>query len=130
QCAVVFRLEPAAGRLAADRLLTVLAAPYELGDRRFVMSASIGLVGYAPGDHDELMRRADSALRFAKLRGKNRVEDYDTAHVGWLRRQTMIEKGLRLALDHHELTLAVQPVVELSNGLPGGAGAVLRWRRA
>src|SRR5262249_15147458 len=79
------------------------------------------------GDVGDLMRHADSALRFAKTRGKNRIERYDTAYAQWLRRRTTIEQELRGALDRGELSLAYQPVVALPDARMAGAEVLLRW---
>ena len=74
-----------------------------------------------------LLRNADLALRFAKQRGKNRVELYDVAYDQRLRRRTMLEHELRGAIDRGELHLAYQPVVALPSVRPVGAEALLRW---
>jgi diguanylate cyclase len=126
--AVLLALPPADARAAADRLGAILATPYALAERRFVMSASIGLVGYTAGDFDNLMRHADMALRFAKLRGRNRTEDYDTAYSQWLRRRTAVEEGLRGAVDRDEMALAYQPIVNVPAGRTVGVEALLCWR--
>jgi diguanylate cyclase (GGDEF)-like protein len=126
--AVLLALPPTDARTAADRLAAVLAAPYALAERRFAMSASIGLVGYTAGDFDILMRHADMALRFAKLRGRNRTEDYETAYSQWLRRRTAVEEGLRGAVDRDEMALAYQPIVTVPAGRTVGVEALLCWR--
>lgn len=126
--AVLLALPPTDARTAADRLGAVLAAPYALAERRFAMSASIGLVGYTAGDFDNLMRHADMALRFAKLRGRNRTEDYEAAYSQWLRRRTAVEEGLRGAVDRDEMALAYQPIVTVPAGRTVGVEALLCWR--
>ncbi len=126
--AVLLALPPTDARTAADRLGAVLAAPYALAERRFAMSASIGMVGYTAGDFDNLMRHADMALRYAKLRGRNRTEDYDTAYSQWLRRRTAVEEGLRGAVDRDEMALAYQPIVTVPAGRTVGVEALLCWR--
>jgi diguanylate cyclase (GGDEF)-like protein len=112
----------------AERLLAVLCRPYEAAAGSVFLSASIGLAGCATADSIEgLMRNADVALRFAKQRGKQRVEQYDLAYDQWLRRQTELEHELRGAIDRGELMLVYQPVVHLPDGRVSGAETLLRW---
>ena len=81
----------------------------------------------APGDTGELMRDADLALRYAKQRGKNRVERYQKRYDELLRRHSMLESELRHAIDREQLRLVFQPVVALPSMRPVGAEALLRW---
>jgi EAL domain-containing protein (putative c-di-GMP-specific phosphodiesterase class I) len=73
------------------------------------------------------MRDADLALRYAKQRGKNRVERYEVQFDELLRRRSTLENELRHAIDRDELRLVFQPVVALPSMRPVGAEALLRW---
>ena len=126
--AVVLWLNPAEAAAAASRLRAVLSRPYEIGGSIVYLSASIGLtVSDGAADVPEVMRSADVALRFAKLRGKDRVEGYAEAFVTWLRRRNTVESSLRGAIEREELSLLYQPVVELPSCAVVGAEALLRW---
>jgi predicted signal transduction protein with EAL and GGDEF domain len=112
----------------AERLLAVLCDPYEVDGASMFLSASIGLATCATADTIEsLMRNADVALRFAKQRGKQRVEEYDLAYDQWLRRRTELEHELRGAVERGELMLVYQPVVHLPDGRVAGVETLLRW---
>lgn len=126
--AVVLWLRHEEATAAAGRLRSVLAAPYEIAGSPVFLSASIGLAP-AEGATDvaELMRNADLALRFAKLRGKNRVEGYAEAYAQWLRRRTTVETELRGAIARGEFSVLYQPVVSLRTGGIVGVEALLRW---
>jgi len=76
---------------------------------------------------ETLLRNADLALRFAKQRGKNRVERYDREYDHWVRRRTDLEHELRGAVERGELMLAYQPIVSLPDGRVAGVEALLRW---
>ncbi len=129
--AAVLWLQPAEAAAAAGRLRAVLARPYEISNSLVYLSASIGLaVTDGAADVADLMRNADVALRFAKLRGKDRVEGYAEAFVTWLRRRNTVEASLRGAIQRDELTLLYQPVVSLPSGVVVGAEALLRWHSA
>ena len=114
--------------LAAKRLLAVLGEPYEVDGATVFLSASVGVAGRpAPDDTGELMRDADLALRYAKQRGKNRVERYEVRYDELLRRRSTLENELRHAIERDELRLVFQPVVALPSMRPVGAEALLRW---
>ena len=108
--------------LTAHRLLAVLGQPYEVGGGSVFLSASLGVA-----DTGELIRDADLALRYAKQRGKNRVERYQARYDELLRRRGTLESELRHAIDRQELRLVFQPVVALPSMRPVGAEALLRW---
>ncbi|WP_435830991.1 putative bifunctional diguanylate cyclase/phosphodiesterase [Polymorphospora rubra] len=126
--AVLMHTGPAEAQRAADRLLGVLCKPYEPGDGTVFLSVSIGIARRTAGsDVPTLLRNADLALRYAKQRGKNRVEQYDIAYDQLLRRRTTLEHELRGAVDRGELHLVYQPVAEIPAVRPVGAEALLRW---
>ncbi|MFI5931403.1 putative bifunctional diguanylate cyclase/phosphodiesterase [Actinoplanes sp. NPDC051494] len=126
--AVLMAATPDEALAAGRRLLTVLCEPYETGAGPVFLSASVGVAGSpAPGDTGELMRDADLALRYAKQRGKNRVERYQKQYDELLRRHSVLETELRQAIDRGQLRLVFQPVVALPSVRPVGAEALLRW---
>jgi len=57
----------------ADRLLTALSQPFEIGERSFVVHASIGITLFDGSERDDglVMRHADEAMYTAKLAGKS-----------------------------------------------------------
>jgi two-component system cell cycle response regulator len=62
-----------ATRLAERIRESVASAPFTHGPRQFVVTISAGCAAGPPGDTDELVRRADTALYRAKAEGRNRV---------------------------------------------------------
>lgn len=126
--AVLMWARPPESQAVAERLLGVLSRPYQARQGTVFLTASLGLAGCASAnDVPQLMRNADLALRFAKQRGKSRVEEYDEAYDTWLRRRTDVEHELRGAIERDELTLVFQPVVAFPLVRPVGAEALLRW---
>ncbi|MFF3865432.1 putative bifunctional diguanylate cyclase/phosphodiesterase [Micromonospora sp. NPDC001898] len=119
---------PDAGRVA-ERLLGLLGRPYEQPGGPVFLSVSIGVAGQPDEpDTELLLRHADLALRYAKQRGKNRIEHYDATYDELLRRRTTLEHELRGAIERDELRLVFQPVASLPSVRPVGAEALLRWR--
>jgi diguanylate cyclase (GGDEF)-like protein len=126
--AVLMAATPDEAMLAAKRLLAVLGEPYEVDEGSVFLSASVGVAGSpAPGDTGELMRDTDLALRYAKQRGKNRVERYEKQYDELLRRHSLLESELRHAIARDQLSLVYQPVVALPSMRIVGAEALLRW---
>ncbi|MEU4676063.1 bifunctional diguanylate cyclase/phosphodiesterase [Micromonospora sp. NPDC023737] len=113
----------------AERLLAVLGRAYEQTGGPLFLSVSIGVAGWdGEPDVELLLRHADLALRYAKQRGKSRIERYDVAYDQLLRRRTTLEHELRGAIERDELRLVFQPVASLPSVRPVGAEALLRWR--
>jgi diguanylate cyclase (GGDEF)-like protein len=120
--AVLMRGDADEAVLAAHRLLAVLGDPYEVDGGSIFLSASLGVA--ATG---ELLHDADLALRYAKQRGKNRVERYQQEYDELLRRRGTLTGELRHAIDRDQLHLVFQPVVSLPSMRPVGGEALLRW---
>ena len=120
--AILMRGSADEAMLTAHRLLAVLGEPYDVDGGSVFLSASLGVA-----DTGQLLRDADLALRYAKQRGKNRVERYQVRYDELLRRRGTLESELRHAIDRDELRLVFQPVVALPSMRPVGAEALLRW---
>ncbi|MFI7546283.1 putative bifunctional diguanylate cyclase/phosphodiesterase [Actinoplanes sp. NPDC049599] len=126
--AVLMWATPEEAMVAGKRLLAVLSEPYETEEGSVFLSASVGVADSpVSGDTGELMRDADLALRYAKQRGKNRVERYQKRYDELLRRHSVLENELRHAIEREQLRLVFQPVVALPSMRPVGAEALLRW---
>lgn len=113
----------------AERVLDVLAAPYELPlhERKLSAHASIGI---AVGDRErgeDLLRDADLALYEAKRGGRNRYALFEPAMHAATRDRLELEMDLREALPRRQLTLHYQPTVDLRTGEVNGVEALLRW---
>ncbi|MEO3748383.1 bifunctional diguanylate cyclase/phosphodiesterase [Plantactinospora sp. B5E13] len=127
--AVLMRARPAEAERVAQRLLGVVGSPYAHPTGPVFLSVSVGVADHADAaDVETLLRNADLALRYAKQRGKNRVERYDVAYDRLLRRRTTLEHEMRGAIERDELSLAFQPVAAIPSVRPVGAEALLRWR--
>jgi len=112
----------------AERLRASLSAPYRIGHRDVVVSASIGLA--RPDEDDDAesaLRNADLALYRAKESGRDRVSVFEPGmHASALRRLDAAGR-LRHALAHDRLSLAYQPIVDLRTGEVYAVEALLRF---
>jgi diguanylate cyclase (GGDEF)-like protein len=112
----------------ADRALTALAAPYDIGGMRVLVSASVGIAagdGHTTGA--ELVRNADIAMYRAKTTGKSQWITYDPHMREAAMERLQLETDLDGALERDEFRLVYQPVVRLETEQIVGFEALLRW---
>jgi diguanylate cyclase (GGDEF)-like protein len=117
-------------RKIANRVLRVIAEPFELGTHVCGVSASIGLA-YAPQDaasYCDLLRAADVAMYHAKRAGGNGIELYTSQIDADLDRQVSLERDLREALGRGEFELHYQPQYDCRTLKINSAEALIRWR--
>ena len=111
----------------AQRLAAVLNPPCQLSDLEIRVGCAIGCAVYESGcDADELIRRAQFALKQAKATGEAQL--YQPSVFDMARAQFTLETSLRRAIEADKLSLAFQPVIDLSNGKVCGFEALARWR--
>jgi diguanylate cyclase (GGDEF)-like protein/PAS domain S-box-containing protein len=111
-----------------DRLAAAMSHPFSLSGNQVRVTASIGVASASPGESaDDLLRNADMAMYAAKRHGKGRAETYESRMYADIRERLDLEAALRAAIEHHELTLFYQPIVNLKSGGIYGVEALLRW---
>ena len=122
-------LDEAGVRHVADRLLSVLAQPFDIDGYEVFTSASIGIVlsDEFTGSVDDFLRDADVAMYRAKEAGKARYKIFDTAIHADKITSHQLEIDLRRAIERDELEVFYQPIVELSNGAVQEFEALVRW---
>ena len=117
----------------AWRVMEALKQPFTQGGMSFTVTASVGISLYPNdgGGMDELVRRADAAMRDVKLAGRagfrfhrQRPEQDD----GHSRSRMKLDHAMRLALAQGRFRLHYQPQVDLRGGEVVGAEALIRWR--
>jgi len=120
---------PEVATVIADRMLGVLAAPYQLGEHLVRSSASIGIVHSGDGytSADEMLRDADIAMYEAKATGKGRHVSFTASMREAVRDRIEIETDLRDAIGTPQLYLVYQPIVDLETHRVTGAEALVRW---
>lgn len=123
------RDESAAVKMA-HRIERALAAPFALGSREVVSTASIGIALWRPGYQraEEMLRDADTAMYRAKAacRGSHAVFDH-AMHEQAVRR-LHIEAVLRRAIASDAFEVAYQPIVDSANRSLVGWEALVRCR--
>jgi diguanylate cyclase (GGDEF)-like protein/PAS domain S-box-containing protein len=117
-------------REIAARLLDTMTDPITLDDRQVAISASIGIaVTNAPQstDAETLLRYADTAMYEAKSKGRSRVEVFTPALIERAQTRLRLFNDLKFAIEHDQLELHYQPVVDLYSGEMLGVEALCRW---
>jgi diguanylate cyclase (GGDEF)-like protein len=118
--------------LVAERLLGVLAEPFDLGglnDRRIAVSvsASIGIAAGVRESTEELFRDADVALYRAKEAGKNGYVIFESEMYNTMHSRHELELDLQAAVGTDQFFLCYQPIFTLSDMAVIGVEALLRW---
>jgi diguanylate cyclase (GGDEF)-like protein/PAS domain S-box-containing protein len=118
----------AEAQAAAEKILAVLNQPYQLGDRKYHGTPSIGitLFGARPESLEEPLKRADMAMYQAKAAGRNTLCFFDPEMQSTLTARAGLEADMRDALANGEFALHYQPQVGGQN-LMMGSEALLRW---
>ncbi|MGC5289815.1 putative bifunctional diguanylate cyclase/phosphodiesterase [Micromonospora sp. DT231] len=126
--AVVTAAGPVLAYALGTRLLAALAPPYQVAGAVVRAQTSIGLAEVSGDRPADVLRQAELARRRAVQLGRDRVEWYDAFLEEQLVRRLDLERELPGAVARGELDLVYQPVVDLADGQPVGAEALLRWR--
>ncbi len=115
-------------REVADRLLTVLRAPFLVDGIVLEMGASVGIACYPDHGKDatRLLQCADVAMYTAKV--AHRTMTYDAALDVNTPARLALYGELRRGIDEGQLTVHYQPRVEIETGRVIGAEALVRWQ--
>jgi len=119
-----------AARAMAERILEMLARPFEIDGGNIGIGTSIG-IALAPeheSGSDELLKMADLALYRAKSAGRNGYCFFDPEMSEVASARQEIESDLRRAIQQDELELHYQPIVDARTRKISSVEALVRWR--
>ncbi|MGO9849764.1 MAG: putative bifunctional diguanylate cyclase/phosphodiesterase [Methylocella sp.] len=113
----------------ASKIHGVLGTPYQLGDSKLFLSASIGISLFTDetAGPDEMLAKADLALYRAKEDGRDQYRFHSDDLDQEMRERVILTGDLIQALEKNELELYYQPQVELFTGRITGREALIRW---
>jgi diguanylate cyclase (GGDEF)-like protein/PAS domain S-box-containing protein len=113
----------------ADRVISALSRlPVDFSRRTLSIGASVGIAVAGPQDTTEtLLRDADLAMYEAKLQGRSRHVLYEPAMHETALNRFRLREALQTALADGVISLAYQPIVDLSSGAVAGLEALARW---
>ncbi len=114
-----------------DRLLTLMAEPFDLDGHQVQVNLSLGVALYPRDgtDGETLMRNADTALNAAKRAGRQTFRFFEPRMNEELARFIQTRDALGAALERRKFVLHYQPRVALDTGRVVGVEALVRWQR-
>jgi len=114
--------------IVAERILTQFTSHFDVHGRIIFATVSIGIApGNSAGTSRDLLRNADTAMYYAKTRGKARFEIFDEGMRGRAVARMELESDLRKAIEEEQFVVYYQPEVSLGTGKVVGYEALVRW---
>lgn len=116
--------------LIADKILEELTLPHMIGKCQLHISTSIGISVYPHDglDADTLLKSADTAMYYAKEKGRNNYQFFKNEMNTRAVQRLIIEADLRVALEKRQFVLHYQPKFNLKTNLMSGVECLLRWQ--
>jgi diguanylate cyclase (GGDEF)-like protein/PAS domain S-box-containing protein len=113
----------------AERAAAAIGRPFALDSGEHFVTASIGISVASRSDDtpESLLRDADAAMYRAKKRGAGRYELFDEEMRAEVLARLRVETELRHALDHGELRVHYQPIIDIASGETRATEALVRW---
>ncbi len=111
------------------RLRSRLEIPLTYGTSTITPSLSIGAAIFPVDGEDAgtLMRSADTALYQAKRQGRHCHSFFDRSIAEALKRRAYLAEALRGAIVRREITIDLQPQIDIASGRHIGFEALARW---
>jgi diguanylate cyclase (GGDEF)-like protein/PAS domain S-box-containing protein len=113
----------------AGKMLDSLRRGFRVGTHELHVTGSVGISLYPENgkDADALMRTADTAMYYAKDKGRDNYQFFIPRLNEAAQRRLTIASRLRRALQRGEFELHYQPQTDLMSGRMFSAEALLRW---
>jgi PAS domain S-box-containing protein len=114
----------------ADKILALIAKPFELEGNEVRTGASIGIALYGPDSPsaESMLAHADVALYRAKSDGRGASRFFSDTLDAEVRARVEIGRELRVAIAENQFYLLYQPQVDIGSRAVVGLEALVRWR--
>lgn len=116
--------------LTAEKILEEFKSAHKVGGAALHISTSIGISVFPNDglDADTLIKNADTAMYFAKQKGRDNYQFFKNAMNLHSVQRMNIETGLRAALENQQFLLRYQPKVNLVTNKITEVEVLLRWQ--
>ena len=123
-------LEPRQAEDVAQKIVSSLCLPMQIGERSLSVSVSVGVCEIFDEniDIEALLKQVDLAMYEAKANGRNRFHVFTSEMAAASTARKQMKDGLTRALHEHELELYYQPLFSAQGATLTGFEALLRWR--
>ena len=114
----------------AERVVEVFRQPFQLGEHRVTVGASLGIAISSTHDSDPetMLMNGDIALYRAKADGRGTYRLFEPAMDLQARTRRALETDLGTALENAEFELFYQPKLNAQTKVVSGLEALIRWR--
>ncbi len=117
-------------RLLGEDIRSALKGPINIGGQDIVLTASIGMASYEPGNSRtayDLLGDAEIAMYRAKRSGPDQIERFSAPMRADKDDRVALESDLRIAIEKKQLIVLFQPIVYLRTEELAGFEALVRW---
>ena len=116
--------------VVAEKIVESISKPYYINMKRLFITASIGITLYPVNESnvEDLVKKADAAMYYAKESGGNNYQFFDHQMTAQLEERLELESEMRHALERDEFILLYQPQVGVDSGIVAGMEALIRWQ--
>ncbi len=116
--------------LVADKVVSVIKDPIEIGGNTFKISTSIGISVYPKDTKDKtnLIKFADIAMYKAKAAGKDNYQFYSEDMRNHSLKRVKMKQDIDRALKNNEFEVYYQAQLNAVTNLYTGMEALVRWR--
>ena len=123
-------VQPTESKVLAERLVTVLSEPFQLGDHGVSIGGSVGIAVTTDGltNAETLLKSADLALYRAKADGRGTYRFFEAEMDARMQARRTLELDLRRAIVEKEFENFYQPLVSVDTREVSGFEALIRWR--
>jgi PAS domain S-box/diguanylate cyclase (GGDEF) domain len=113
----------------AHRILERMKPIFRLMGQEVFVGASIGIATFPEhgGNAESLLQHADAAMYVAKSEGRGNVQLFTHELSRRSEKRVRLETELRRALEHEQLSLVYQPLIDVDSQAVVGAEGLLRW---
>ena len=122
--------QPNGSKRLAERVLAVIAEPFDINGNKLSIGASIGIAihGHEPDDADGLLKKADLALYRAKSDGRGTYRFFEAEMDALMQARRLLEVDLREAVEVDQFEVHYQPLITTTTKQISGFEALVRWR--